>query len=723
MHVVKPAAIGTVILLSCAAAVAGVNPPSAPAVTASEFTVTWPAPSSYQFSTQLQERVPGGAWIQIASTHSGPGSIDLVRNVGTYEYRTRAVEEFNHNQYEPDIRFVFSTPITVNVLAGEPPVVDPIDVQALYEFEARYGDVNGDSRNDLYIGRLSGDVDNGVIAQTILRQQADGTYVVHAASQAVLDQAALWPVAGVSIAPTDLNADGNVDLFVNDIADGTFSPGALDQMVISSGAPFNRQAATVASWGPAQEMFARDINEWLAQPDYFDNAGEPDKDGYRITIDVVQFICADWFNWGFITCFTYTYEILVGEFSLEDLGLDGFLGAAAHPTVAGSPTQSAASSMTYTVHRAAAPVMSSLGLTSLVGTEAEKQQAMANMTNPSRDPQTLWCVIWCGYEFVWYWDGYDEIYWVDRWEPITIPGNFDDINYSRDAFETSVQINSLLNKAAMDAMEQAAKRKEARDAIVKILVALGVGSVVIEEVLEGLDEIYDEDEGVPDRITRELLGLLISVVCHSVSAQECIERVRDRLIGDGVAVPEGWLEEIFSSNSSIDPEEINTRVFDEDYLAETYPVFKAKLEELKSKPDRWWCTYIMPHSDGREYYGRTSTLVAFGCDAAVRARYLRHISNDRFQGYSPSIADGPGAPGLIGYAAIRGREQQLIDHRLNQFNIPSLRDDRAKQRIGNLIRGVAQLNPFGCAYHLGSNALFGMEIAAYTGLIPPECSE
>ena len=61
--------------------------------------------------------------------------------------------------------------------------------------------------------------------------------------------------------------------------------------------------------------------------------------------------------------------------------------------------------------------------------------------------------------------------------------------------------------------------------------------------------------------------------------------------------------------------------------------------------------------------------------------------------------------GYSGYPAIRGREQQLIDHYGGVGN----------PKVGNRIRGVSKLNPLGYIYYGASNLYFG-PLSLYSGL-------
>jgi hypothetical protein len=86
-------------------------------------------------------------------------------------------------------------------------------------------------------------------------------------------------------------------------------------------------------------------------------------------------------------------------------------------------------------------------------------------------------------------------------------------------------------------------------------------------------------------------------------------------------------------------------------------------------------------------------------------------------GYGPAVLDRSTTATLPysrrrydpAYQAIRGREQQMIDHYGG-----SRSDRRPGSRSGNAIRGVARDNPRGRIYHAAATVMFGQR-ARYTG--------
>ena len=692
-------------------------PPVAPAVVPTTFTVTWSQSGHPDtLSSVLQERVAGGSWKSVGSTREPEGRVTLTRTPGVYEYRAREARRVLLNAFEPDIILVFGSAISVTVVDGNPPEPDPVEVQVTYGYEVRAGHIDSNGLRDIYVKRVSGgNPNNGVLAETILSQLSPGSFTVYPGSSASFAAAAAWPLVPVSVDLADYSLDGNTDVLLRGVEAGLPAPGADDLIVISSGTLYDGQAAAVIPFGDSQAKFARDTLAWLQNPAYFDNAGEPDKPGYRITIDVRFDICRDWLGWGFITCITYNDQIEVGEFSLEDLGLDNFIAKSSASTVYAKSSTSrttASSAVSGKVNQAANSLMTNYNLATLVGTDTQKSYASSKMTAPS-DPQTLWCVIWCGYAVKYYYGyGYDIVTWVDRWEPIEIPGTFDDVNFSREAFEHS-QLVLNWGQVIKQGAQQAAKTEAARRALIAVAGALGVGAVV-EDLLES---IYDPESGIPDAATRRWLETMINVLCtaEGISAEECIAIVEDSLLGTGVPKPDGIggiLEDIFGEPGVLG--ETNPEIFDEDWLSKNVVVFGAALEKLK-KPNRQWCSYIMSGPSSRQYFGRTSTLTTANCRDAVNQRFQRHRLFDA--SWSSISLDRQG-PGLAGYSAIRGREQQLIDRRLAQLGVTELRD--AWPLVGNRIRGVARQNPLGCGYWLASNAAF-IQIAAYTGTNPASC--
>lgn len=114
---------------------------------------------------------------------------------------------------------------------------------------------------------------------------------------------------------------------------------------------------------------------------------------------------------------------------------------------------------------------------------------------------------------------------------------------------------------------------------------------------------------------------------------------------------------------------------------------------------RVYITYILTNSEGQVYIGRSS---GFGSvESIMKRRFYSH--GRKAEGYGNPVIDKVGK-GPTGRAAIRGREQQLID----------FYGGVGSPRVGNTIRGVSRFNPFGRGYHAASNSMFG-PLAPYTG--------
>ncbi len=144
---------------------------------------------------------------------------------------------------------------------------------------------------------------------------------------------------------------------------------------------------------------------------------------------------------------------------------------------------------------------------------------------------------------------------------------------------------------------------------------------------------------------------------------------------------------------------------------------------------------------GLTYAGRTSAVIDLNLPwrpqaiAAMRAREAKHHIDDRPDAkFDPAVLDKFAVGSAvdyseryrdIGYLAIRGREQQLIDdegakeyHKLPltiPFNGGAWSDTPSPHLTENDIRGVAKEQTFwGPIFHAASNLLFGT-LAPYTG--------
>ncbi len=101
-----------------------------------------------------------------------------------------------------------------------------------YQFAVRTGDINYDGRKDIHIKRLTGPSNNGVLSNTILYQQANGSFRVFPASSSQLSIAASWPVSSIQSSVSDLNADGFVDVALSGVSQAV--GGAADLAVFSN---------------------------------------------------------------------------------------------------------------------------------------------------------------------------------------------------------------------------------------------------------------------------------------------------------------------------------------------------------------------------------------------------------------------------------------------------------------------------------------------------------
>ena len=185
--------------------------------------------------------------------------------------------------------------VAVVVSPAAPTVTETWDAES-YAFQARQGDINGDSLKDIYIGRIrGGHANDGVIYRTILQQTTTGDFEPMSATPTQLGIAAAWPLADVILMVRDQNYDGYVDLLVRGV-DAVIS-GRFDQFVFSSGQPGNGRAQVARSLDREFLMFFRDAAQSLGKADYFDFTWPLSEPGVRMEIGFTVSFYTYW-SWG-----------------------------------------------------------------------------------------------------------------------------------------------------------------------------------------------------------------------------------------------------------------------------------------------------------------------------------------------------------------------------------------------------------------------------------------
>ena len=251
---------------------AGAWAPSAPAVSSTgSYTVTFNAcaqsPGSYYGCTAyfLEEKAPGGSWTYVTS--SGSSKSFANKASGTYGYRVWAMW---CSYYTWECLDNYSSPISVRVATAASPRRDPLETQLGYRYQARRGDINGDGRTDLFVKRIAGGVaGNGTIDAVILRQRNTGTFATLVPSVYQSSVASGWPVSSAGIAVSDFNVDGFVDVQVKGVSGAVGRPGALDQIIYSSGSPSVAQPLGLRPVDDSLKEFVGNSLDYFVSPNYF----------------------------------------------------------------------------------------------------------------------------------------------------------------------------------------------------------------------------------------------------------------------------------------------------------------------------------------------------------------------------------------------------------------------------------------------------------------------
>lgn len=227
---------------------------------------------SYSCSSQaichLEERVgTGGTWSYVGQ--GGSFSVSG-KSPGQYYYRVVAITlfEWGGGGYGFGGMETSAEHLVTVVTGGTTSTGDSYADQMGYNYTARRGDLNFDGRQDLFIERTSGgSYGNGVIDRLILQQSSSGTFtaVVPSASQA--SAASTWTPVSVEIELKDANLDGFIDLVLHELASAI--PGALGQLIFSSGQQSISSPAGLVAITPAFSKFVKEVDSFAQDPNYF----------------------------------------------------------------------------------------------------------------------------------------------------------------------------------------------------------------------------------------------------------------------------------------------------------------------------------------------------------------------------------------------------------------------------------------------------------------------
>ena len=413
--------------------------PVAPSVASGPYVVSFTSTPG-AIITVLQESSDGGSsWVAIGNATQN-NSVSVTHETGTYLYRVMALI----GTFPDNLNQVYSTVVSVTVVLGDPPEVDEFEIQMGYQFVIRSGDVNNDGRQDLFVERTNGDLDNGTLSEAIILRQADGSFARLSPSQSQLDAARLWPTIVVETQIGDFNFDEVGDLVIGGI------PGVDNmQILLSSGDYYDRNAAAVIDVNEDRLQYLQDLAHWIVDDTHFDDAVMPDVPGYNIKIKYRITQCFRIF--GFPVCFSTDLTVVDIDVSLPDLGLDDYLNVQSKVSPGGMSAKAVGQYYSSTVHNVASAQLAQDNISTLIGTASQQSLALTTLAdalpNPA-PPDVLVCVIYCGYSISFFFDSYTIVSWVDIWTPITIQGAFDDENYSSEAHEVSVILDGAQNGGA-----------------------------------------------------------------------------------------------------------------------------------------------------------------------------------------------------------------------------------------------------------------------------------
>jgi hypothetical protein len=246
-------------VLFAAGARAALPPPSAPATTDGNYTVSYQQCGGYYYclAAWLEERVePDGQFAYTSGSYIDKPS-------GTYSYRSGVLF---CDPWMIDCATEYSPIVSVVVAAADVPPPDRLEDQFLYQFRVKAGNVVGNSGTDILIERVDGgSPGNGVVDAVILEQLSQGVFsaVTPSAGQA---GSPAWIAAPIEVALADINVDGYVDLVVKGI--DSVVTGADNQILFSPGRS-GAGAITVRALDATLRQFLANVLDYIVDNAYF----------------------------------------------------------------------------------------------------------------------------------------------------------------------------------------------------------------------------------------------------------------------------------------------------------------------------------------------------------------------------------------------------------------------------------------------------------------------
>ncbi len=239
------------------------------------FTVTWDSLSADWY--ELKQQFNGGGWITY--TVSGTSKAFFSKAQGTYTYKLNRCNSLGH----PDEWECFDSGYGTTGVAVQPlPWPEPPDEeQAFYEYEARIGDINGDSRIDILVDRTTvAEAGNGTLDVVLLTHQFGGSFTSKVPSSTEFGIASNWPIASIDLHLSDVNIDGFLDVVLTNI--DSHIDGALDQIVYASGSILVEEPQALKSMDSEFTEFLSQVSDWAVSETYFDDNAlwVPGESGY-----------------------------------------------------------------------------------------------------------------------------------------------------------------------------------------------------------------------------------------------------------------------------------------------------------------------------------------------------------------------------------------------------------------------------------------------------------
>lgn len=243
------------------------SPPTGPATSASgNYQINYVVPATCNYIA-LEERVSASAaWVTVDSDQNGV-FLATGRSSGSYEYRVSGYCFLPGPMVEDDYFVGGSISVVVSITSSSP--LQSYDEQVKTDYVIRSGNLNSDGQLDFAVIRVGGTTLDGMVNDTLLLSEPDGSYAAYVPTNSQQQQVSGWAEANVNYGLRDINRDGVVDVILRGLSRSVSN--APDLVIYSPGAVNSDIPRGVLEITNSVRDFVADANQLFQDFDWVQN--------------------------------------------------------------------------------------------------------------------------------------------------------------------------------------------------------------------------------------------------------------------------------------------------------------------------------------------------------------------------------------------------------------------------------------------------------------------